>query len=171
MIPNLENKLELKNKLISFWIKNKIKILLFGLILTIIISSVIFFQNKNKNKNILIADKYIKAGFYLASDQKNNAKILYEEIVLSKNKFYSILALNTIVEKDLINDYKKILKYFEMLEDLDFQEEKRDLIIFKKALFFFKISKNNEGKNLLKKLIEKNSKFKSLAEEIELIKD
>ena len=117
MIPNLENKLELKNKLISFWIKNKIKILLFGLILTIIISSVIFFQNKNKNKNILIADKYIKAGFYLASDQKNNAKILYEEIVLSKNKFYSILALNTIVEKDLINDYKKILKYTLGLEN------------------------------------------------------
>ena len=166
MIPNTENKLDLKRQLINFWQKNKTKILIFGLILIIIISFVIYFNYKNKNKNILIADKYIKAGFYLASDQKNNAKILYEEIVLSKNKFYSILALNTIVEKSLINDDTKILKYFEILESLDFQEEKQDLIIFKKALFYLKISKNNEGRNLLKKLIEKNSKFKSLAEEI-----
>ena len=166
MIPNTENKLDLKRQLINFWQKNKTKILIFGLILIIIVSLVIYFNYKNKNKNILIADKYVKAGLYLASNQKDNAKVLYEEIILSKNKFYSILALNTIVEKSLINDDKKILKYFEILESLDFQEEKQDLIIFKKALFYFKISKNNEGRNLLKKLIEKNSKFKSLAEEI-----
>lgn len=166
MIPNTENKLDLKRQLINFWQKNKTKILIFGLILIIIISFVIYFNYKNKNKNILIADKYVKAGLYLASNQKDNAKVLYEEIILSKNKFYSILALNTIVEKSLINDDTEILKYFEILESLDFQEEKQDLIIFKKALFYLKISKNNEGRNLLKKLIEKNSKFKSLAEEI-----
>tara|TARA_X000000950_G_scaffold42449_1_gene47149 strand:- start:4553 stop:5062 length:510 start_codon:yes stop_codon:yes gene_type:complete len=166
MIPNTENKLDLKRQLINFWQKNKTKILIFGLILIIIISFVIYFNYKNKNKNILIADKYVRAGLYLESNQKNNAKVLYEEIILSKNKFYSILALNTIVEKSLINDDTEILKYFEILESLDFQEEKQDLIIFKKALFYLKISKNNEGRNLLKKLIEKNSKFKSLAEEI-----
>jgi len=166
MISNSENKLELKDKVINFWQKNKIKIFIFGLILIIIILFVIYFYNKDKNKNILISDKYVKAGLYLASNQKDNAKVLYEEIILSKNKFYSILALNTIVEKNLISDDKKILKYFEILEGLDFQEEKQDLIIFKKALFYFKISKYNEGKKLLRKLIEKNSKFKNLAEEI-----
>ncbi len=166
MISNSENKLELKDKVINFWQKNKIKIFIFGLILIIIILFVIYFYNKDKNKNILISDKYVKAGLYLASNQKDNAKVLYEEIILSKNKFYSILALNTIVEKNLISDDKKILKYFEILEGLDFQEEKQDLIIFKKALFYFKISKYNEGKKLLQKLIEKNSKFKNLAEEI-----
>ena len=166
MITNSENKLELKDKVINFWQKNKIKIFIFGLILIIIILFVIYFYNKDKNKNILISDKYVKAGLYLASNQKDNAKVLYEEIILSKNKFYSILALNTIVEKNLISDDKKILKYFEILEGLDFQEEKQDLIIFKKALFYFKISKYNEGKKLLRKLIEKNSKFKNLAEEI-----
>ena len=166
MISNSENKLELKDKVINFWQKNKIKIFIFGLILIIIILFLINFYNKDKNKNILISDKYVKAGLYLASNQKDNAKVLYEEIILSKNKFYSILALNTIVEKNLISDDKKILKYFEILEGLDFQEEKQDLIIFKKALFYFKISKYNEGKKLLRKLIEKNSKFKNLAEEI-----
>ena len=32
---------------------------------------------------------------------------MFEEIILSKNKFYSILALNIIVEKNLMLDEKK----------------------------------------------------------------
>ena len=54
MIPNTENKLDLKRQLINFWQKNKTKILIFGLILIIIISFVIYFNYKNKNKNINI---------------------------------------------------------------------------------------------------------------------
>ena len=41
-----------------------------------------------------------------------NQKILFEEIILSKNKFYSILALNTILEKKLEKDKNKIIKIF-----------------------------------------------------------
>ena len=49
---------------------------------------------------------------------------------------------------------------------MNFKEEKYDLSSFKKALFYIKISKKNEGINLLEKLISKNSNFKNLAEEI-----
>ena len=38
--------------------------------------------------------------------------------------------------------------------------------MFKKALFLIKISKENEGKAILKRLIKKNSNLKVLSEEI-----
>ena len=97
---------------------------------------------------------------------KNDAKNLLEEIILSKNKFYSILALNTIIEKKLFDDSVKILNFFEIVEDINYSEEKKDLIIFKKALYFLKISENKKGKDLLNNLIKKDSRIKILAEEI-----
>ena len=47
---------------------------------------------------------------------KETAQKIYEEIIISKNKFYSILSLNSIIEQNLIFDRDKILEYFEILE-------------------------------------------------------
>ena len=44
--------------------------------------------------------------------------------------------------------------------------EQQDRILFRKALLLIKISKDKEGNNILKKLIDENSKLKPLAEEI-----
>ena len=51
----------------------------------------------------MISEKYIQAGLYLASKDEKKSKDLYEEVILSNNKFYSILALNTILE-NLLED-------------------------------------------------------------------
>ena len=78
---------------------------------------------------------------------KKKCKKYYEEIILSKNKFYSLLALNTILEKNLINDKKKIIKYFLKLEKFNFSKEANiDLIHFKKALYLIKIKEIKAGK-------------------------
>ena len=166
MEQNLESKLELKNKIINFYNQNKLKIYVFIFLLLSIFAVITVFEYNNQKKNISISEKYIKAGMNLAANKNENAKLLYEEIILSKNKFYSILSLNTIIEKDLISDDKKILDYFEILENMNFQEEEHDLISLKKALFYLKTFKNNEGINLLEILVKKNSKYKDLAEEI-----
>ena len=125
-----------------------------------------FITISNEKNNILIGNKYIKAGLYLTSGKKDQSKNLYEEIILSKNKFYSILALNTILEKDLVTDKNKIFQYFKIVEELNKPQEQTDLVIFKKALYLIKISNIKEGNELLKKLIDENSKLKLLAEEI-----
>ena len=166
MEQEIENKTEIKKRLIDYYFKNKIKI--FAVVLSLIsifILSIIFTYNKEK-KNILIADKYLKAGIFLSNNNKDDAKNLYEEVVLSKNKFYSILALNVIIEKDLVKDKEKILNFFKEIENLNISEEKKDLLMFKKALYLIKISKNEDGKKLLNNLIDKNSKLKPLIEEI-----
>ena len=166
MEQNLNNNNDFKEKLILFYRKNKFKIYSFLTILLIGIISITFFKIDNKKKNNLIAEKYVKAGLYLTSNNKENAKKIYDEIILSNNKFYSILALNTIIEKNLETDKEKVLNYFDYVENLVNSAEQNDLIIFKKSLYLINISREKEGYKLLNDLISKNSKLKSIAEEI-----
>ena len=166
MEQNVNNKIELKDRLISFYNNNKLKIYVFFVTLIIILFSTVLFKVNKDKKNILIAEKYIEAGLYLASDKKNQSKNLYEEIILSKNSFYSILALNIILEKNLISDKKIILNYFKILEKIKNSKEKTDLIKFRKALYLIKINNKQEGKEILKNLIEEESALKQLVEEI-----
>jgi len=162
----VEKKLDLKEKIINIYNLNKKKINITILIFILFTVSTIFVKFKKEKENNLIAEKYIKAGIYLSTDQKNNAKILLEEIILSKNKFYSILALNTIIEKNLILDHKKIIDYMVLAEDIIETNDQKELLLFKKGLYLIKNSKNLEGEKILKDLIKKNSQLKFLAEEI-----
>tara|TARA_B110000444_G_scaffold243917_1_gene262851 strand:- start:318 stop:824 length:507 start_codon:yes stop_codon:yes gene_type:complete len=160
------NKVEIKDKLISIFNANKAIIYSITVILVIILLSISYFKINYEKENNLIAEKYIKAGLYLAEVDKEKSKILYEEILLSKNKFYSVLALNTILENNLVNDKNKILEYFRTIEQLKISKEQQDLIKIKKALYLIKNSNTKNGNELLNNLIEENSKFKFLAEEI-----
>ena len=146
--------------------ENKIKLIGALLITPNSLINFFFYKMNDNKKNTLISEKYIQAGLQLSADKKEKSKKILENIILSKNEFYSVLALNTLLEKNLEKDEKKIISYFEILEDLSLPKEQKDLVIFKKALFLIKIFKVDEGKNLLKKLIKENSNYKSLSEEI-----
>ena len=61
---------------------------------------------------------------------------------------------------------EKIINYFNILQDLSIPPEQKDLLILKKALFLLKISKTEEGKNLLKKLSNSNSYLKKISDQI-----
>ena len=102
----------------------------------------------------------------LTAEKKNNAKILYEEIILSKNKFYAILSLNAIIDKKLITNEKKILEYFSILEKTSLTDENKNLLKLKKALYYFKISNVDSGNELLKSLIDNDSSLKNIAQEL-----
>jgi|TARA_B100001093_G_scaffold507143_1_gene567224 hypothetical protein len=166
MDQNLERKQELKNKIINFYNLNKVKVFFFILIFLIGVISTIFFKINSERKNILISDKYIQAGLYLSSNNDKKAKILFEEIIQSNNKFYSILAFNTVLEKNLISDKKQILKYFSVLEKSVNTLDNKDLIVFKKALYSKKFFDNKTGEDLFRDLINKDSILKPLAQEV-----
>ena len=153
-------------RVIYFFKKNKIKIYFMSAIVVISLVSLPFFAQHQDKKNNLVAEKFIKAGVFLSLNDKEKAKEIFEEIILSKNKFYSVLSLSTILEKDLILNEEKILNYFSTVESLIRSQDQRDLLLFKKALYLIKIKKNKEGEQLLKKLIDDGSEFKSLAKEI-----
>ena len=84
-------------------------------------------MNENqKKKNISQAENYIKVGIYLSNGKEKQAVKIYEEIIKSENKFYSILVLNSILEKNLVREKEKILDYFEILETINYSEDTLD---------------------------------------------
>lgn len=166
MEQNINQDLSNKNKYLTLFKKNRNKFYLILGILMIIIAAISLFQYNKTKKNNLISEKYITAGLLLASENFKDSLKIYDEIILSKNKFYSTLALNTILEKNLVTDESKILNYFTIVEKLNKLNDQKDLVIFKKALYLNKISRIQESKDLLNNLVESNSKFKEVAKEL-----
>ena len=157
---------DIKMKLILFFRNNKIKILIsFFLIFLGLISYSLSQYNIKKTRN-LISEKYILAGIYLSSGEKEKSKKLFEEIILSNDKFYTSLALYSILEKKLENDKQKILMYFDNAKKSVKLKDQKDIITFKKALYLLQENETDKAKSLLKNLIKSDSKIKSLAEEI-----
>ena len=166
MEQNLNKKIELKDKLVALYTENKLKIYFIIGILLIIFITIIFININNEKKNNYISEKYVQAGLFLASDNKENSKDLYKEIIFSKNKFYSTLSLYTLLEKDLETDNNQVLDYFKIVEKLTKSKSQKDLLIFKKALYLIKISNIQEGNDLLTTLVASDSELKNIAEEI-----
>lgn len=166
MEQSLDKKPELKDAIQSFFNNNKKKFFLFISIVIAITITLFLWKDNNHEKNILISEKYTKAQVLLSKNEKEAATKHYEEIILSKNKFYSLLALNVILEKNLIDDKKKILQYFDILENLKLSTEGKNIVIFKKALYLMKFDDEQKGKKILKDLINKKSNLKSASEEL-----
>ena len=166
----MSDSLEKENKdkiILSFIKKNKLKFFLVSATFFCVVLVFLYINESQKKKNILISEKFIKAG-YLLSNNKDEARKIYEEIILSKNNFYSLLALNTVIEKEIIDDKNKILEYFNILEKKNFSQKNIDLILFKKSLYLLKIEDYKSGKKILNNLINKNSNLKFLAEDVVL---
>ncbi len=163
---NTENKLNFREKLINFYNLNKVKIFTLLFVILLILASFIFLNNQKQKKITLISEKYVEAGIYLSAKKNNEAKKLYEEIIIGNNTIYSIMALNIIIEKKLISDKNKILEYFSIVEKSISNKYQKDLIILKKALYQINVNNKEEGNKLLERLIDNNSSLKTIAQEI-----
>ena len=163
---NSDNSQSKQNRISFFIIKNKKKILISTILIILLCLSLIFFQINNNRKNILLSEKFMNAQIYLSTDKKIKALNIYEELIKSKNKFYSNMALNMIIENDLEKDSSIVLNYFEIVESITKDNKQKDLINFKKALYLIEISKAGEGKKILQKLSDKESDLKFMIDEI-----
>ena len=166
MSESLEKKKDLRDRIILYLKGNKRKILLSIVCILLTIFLIISFNVYKLNKNELISEKFIQAKLLLQNENKSEANKILEEIIFSKNKFYSILALNTILERNLIEDKVKIIEYFKLLEKMNIEEEQRDLIVLKKALYLIKHSDKEKGYEILKEISNSDSPIKFLAKEI-----
>ena len=166
MEDEIIDKSNLTEKIVNIF-KEKKKILFLVLFIIIAILSVIIFLNYyQNNQNEKISEQYIKAGIHLSSKDNEKSKLIYKEIIFSKNKFYSILALNNIIENNLEENSDEILKLFEIIENINITTEQKNLIKLKKALYLKKILRDAEGNTLLKEIIAENSIWKEVAAEI-----
>jgi|TARA_A100001015_G_C15010948_1_gene723059 tetratricopeptide (TPR) repeat protein len=160
------NGAEKKNKFFFFIKENKIKLLITASVIFLSVISFYLFKIYNLNKNDLISEKYIQAGIYLNLKNEKKSLEIYDEIINEKNKFYSVLSLNTVIEKKLVKDHEKIINYFEIVEEMNISKEQKVLVMFKKALYLINANKLIEGKEILNKIILSDSKLKIFAEEL-----
>ena len=165
MEQNLNNNTEIKARLINFYKENKIKvqIILIGTILIIFL--ITFLEINKEKKNNLISEQYINAGIFYTKNEKDKAKEIYEDILKTNHSFYTTLALNNLLEKNLETNKNKVLEYFDIVEKLQKNEEQKDILKFKKALYLLKNLENEKAKKLLNELIDNDSKIKKIAEE------
>ena len=98
-MQEIEEKKNLIDKVSISFKENKLKIIILISTILLIIVSFFFFNFYNDKKNILISEKFIQASIYLSSKKKEESKKLLDEIIYEKNPFYSVLALNLILEK------------------------------------------------------------------------
>lgn len=165
MENNIENKINFLNQFKNFLqIKKKLFIgLFFVFILIAAVFSYFYFESKSKQKKM--ADKYISAGVSLTFNDLNNSKKIYKEIILKKDKIYSLLALNSILENSLEDDKEEILKLFNTVENIKMDKEQKNLVKLKKALYLIKNDDKEEGEKLLQEIIKINSIWKAIAED------
>ena len=79
-------------------------------------------------------------------------------MIAKKDKTYSPLSLYFIIDNELISDQSKINELFDVLiEDISLEEEIKNLVIYKKALFNADKSDENQLLEILKPLMNSKS--------------
>jgi len=148
-------------------IKNNRNIIIIILFLSFIsLIGISYLGHYKENQNIKISEKFIQAGLLLQNNGKKESNNIYKEIIQSKNKAYSLLSLNNIIDNKLEKDQNEVLKLFNTIESIKLEQGQRDLVKLKKALYLIKISKNQEGNKLLNEIISTNSIWKNTALDI-----
>jgi hypothetical protein len=124
---------------------NKYKTLIF-IIATFIILSIfclLYYANYKESKKVELSHNYFKAKIYIQNNQNEKAVETLNSIIFEDDNTYSSLALFLIVNENLIVDNVKLSELFDhVLEKNTFNDDIRNLIIFKRALI--KSNVNNE---------------------------
>jgi len=164
----MENEKEINSleKIENFVRKNKNILLIISTLIIFFLIGISYFNYYQQSKNEKVSEKFVQAGIYLSLNQKEKSKKIYKEIITSKNKFYSLLALNNIIDNDLEQNNEEVLELFNIVENTKIEKEQKNLVKLKKALYLIKISKDNEGEKLLNEIISDNSIWKETASEI-----
>ena len=125
-----------KSKLKKFYESNKTLIFSSILILIIIFGSLNFYLVKEEKKKILLSENYVQAKIYLENGNKIEAVNILKNIIFANNATYSTLSFFLILNQNLISDYREVSVLFEhLLENNEFEDEVRNLLIYKKSLF------------------------------------
>jgi hypothetical protein len=122
----------------------------------------IFLENQKEKKQILFSEIFINAKLLIEQNKKNDAKLVLEDLVNKKNKFYSTLSLSFIISNELEEDNNKIIKMFDkVLSIKSLENEELNLIRYKKTIF---LAKNNKTQELLESaniIINSNSQWRN----------
>jgi len=151
-------------KIKNFFINNKNK-LIFGIIILLVgIVGVYSFDKYQINKKQRVSDTFNLVTIEYSENNKEKTTTNLIEIINEKDPTYSPLSLYFIIDNQLISDQKQINELFDILIDqTSLDDEIKNLVIYKKALFNADQSSEGDLLNLLNPLINSKSVWKSHA--------
>ena len=151
-----------REKFKNFIIKNK-KILVMSVSSIIIIILLLVFYSEIKFKNqIKLGNKYneIVLSYEKISNQNSEEELI--DIIQKKDPTYSPLALNFIIDNEIVNDKIKVNELFDIIiEKTNIENEIKNLIIYKKALYNSDNINENDLINILNPILNSESVWKS----------
>jgi len=151
-------------KVRSFFINNKNKIISTIIVLIVVLISAYSFDNYKTNKKKGISNKFNLTTLAYSKNTKGSTVQKLVEIINEQDPTYSPLSLYFIIDNKLVSNQTEINSYFDILiEKTSLDREIKNLIIYKKALFNADQAQESDLLNILNPLINSDSVWKSHA--------
>jgi predicted negative regulator of RcsB-dependent stress response len=148
----------------NFFINNKKKLIITVSIISVIIIGYLSFENSKEKNKIKLANQYNLALIDLNPENKQKTIDEMVNVVKSNDATYSPLALYHLLDNNLLENNDEINTLFnELIEKTNLDNEIRNLIIYKKALFNSEFVSENELLKILNPVINSESIWKSHA--------
>ena len=153
-----------QEKVRNFFLNNKNKIISIIIILIVILIGAYSFDSYKTNKKKEISDKFNSSILAYSDSVKEKTIQNLVEIINEQDPTYSTLSLYFIIDNKLISNQSEINSYFDILiEKTSLDEEIKNLVIYKKALFNADQAQENDLLDILNPLINSKSVWKSHA--------
>ena len=151
-------------KIKNFFLENKKKIIYVILIFLLIVFSIFGYGEFKDIKKKKISNLYNLSIIEYKASNKDKTFNNLKEIVLEKDPTYSPLSLYFIIDKDLTNDKNRINDLFDILiNKTSLEEEIKNLIIYKKALFNSEFATESDLLEILNPILNSESAWESHA--------
>ena len=148
----------------NFFINNKKKLIITVSIILVIIIGYLSFEKSKERTKIKLANQYNLALIDLNPENKQKTIDEMVNVVKSNDATYSPLALYHLLDNNLLENNDEInILFNELIEKTNLDNEIKNLIIYKKALFNSDFVSENELLKILNPVINSESIWKSHA--------
>ena len=151
-----------KQKLFDFAKKYKKIFFIFIIVIILFIIGYFLYGMYESNKRLNTANRFNNAVNKYETNNSLNIIADMEEIIKSKDKTYSPLALYYLIDNDLTNSNEDINKYFDtIIYDLGLKKDLVQLNLYKKVLFNADILSENELLSMIDPILNTENPWQS----------
>ena len=158
------NKNTRNEKIKNFFANNTKKLIIAISAIVLIIFGYFIYEDLKKKNKIKLANRYNLVTIKFISGDKNKFENELIDIVNEKDRTYSPLALYFLIDNNIVNENKKINELFDIIiNETSLEEEIKNLVIYKKALFNSDFESENNLIQILSPVINSDSVWRSHA--------
>ena len=151
-------------KIKNFFINNKKNLIIGFLILFVAMGSYFLFEAMKKRNKIKLANQFNISTINFNIKDKQTTIDQLTKLINENDVTYSPLALYFLIDNNLIKNKNEInILFDELIDETKLDEEIKNLIIYKKALFNSEFASENELLQMLNPIINSESIWKAHA--------